>query len=130
MAGSRAPRRPIWLITNRNDARMGVLTLDPGSDEEILPVFSFEEEAETFLRLGAAETDWRARRAAAGELISLLYGACAEVKKVALDPLPVANGEMVFDLVCWSSEDFLRSCVGEPSASSREPDLLKSLDET
>ena len=36
---------------------MGVLTLDPGSDEEILPVFSFEEEAETFLRLGAAETD-------------------------------------------------------------------------
>jgi hypothetical protein len=129
MAGSRAPRRPIWLITNHNDARMGVLTLGPGSDEEVLPVFSFEEEAETFLRLGAAETDWRARRAAAGELIALLYGACAEVKKVALDPLPVANGEMVFDLLCWSREDFLRSCVGEPSAPSREPDLLSSMDE-
>ena len=129
MAGSRAPRRPIWLIINPNDARMGVLTLDPGSDEEILPVFSFEEEAETFLRLGAAKTDWRARRTAAGELISLLYGVCGEVKKVALDPLPVANGEMVFDLLCWSREDFLRSCVGEPSAPGHEPDLLKSLDE-
>ena len=129
MAGSRAPRRPIWLIANRNDARMGVLTFSPGNDEEILPVFSFEEEAETFLRLGMTETDWRARRAAAGELISLLYGACAEVKKVALDPLPVTNGEMVFDLLCWSREDFLRSCVGGPSAPGREHDLLKSLDE-
>jgi hypothetical protein len=127
MAGSRAPRRPIWLITIPNDARMGVLTL--GSHEEVLPVFSFEEEAETFLRLEAAELGWRARRAAAGELISLLYGACGEVKKVALDPLPVANGEMVFDLLCWSREDFLRSCVGEPSAPGHEPDLLKSLDE-
>jgi hypothetical protein len=129
MAGSRAPRQPIWLITNPNDARMGVLTLGPGSDEEILPVFSFEEEAETFLWLGAAEMGWRARRAAAGELISLLYGACGEVKKVALDPLPVANGEMVFDLLCWSREDFLRCCVGGSSAPGHEPDLLKSLDE-
>ena len=127
MAGSRAPRWPIWLITNRNDARMGVLTL--GSDEEVLPGFSFEEEAETFLWLEAAEMGWRARRAAAGEVISLLYGACAEVKKVALDPLPVANGEMVVDLLCWSRENFLRSCVGGPSAPGHEPDLLKSLDE-
>lgn len=124
MAGSRAPRRPIWLITKRNDARMGVLTLDPCSDEEILPVFSFEEEAETFLRLGAAETDWRARRAADGELIALLYGACAEVKKVALDPLPVANSEMVLDLLCWGREDFLRSCVGEPEQAGGLGDLL------
>jgi hypothetical protein len=121
MAGIRAPRRPLWLITNHDDARMGVLTLGPGSDEEILPVFSFEEEAETFLRLGTAETGWRARRAAAGEFISLLYGACAEVKKVALDPLPVANGEIVFDLLCWGREDFLRSCVGGPSAPAASP---------
>jgi hypothetical protein len=125
MARTRAPRRPLWLITNH--ARMGVLTLEPGSDEEVLPVFSFEEEAQTFLRLGVAETSWRARATTAGELILLLYGTWAEVKKVALDPLPITSGEMALDLLCWGREDFLRSFAGEASVSYREPDFLKSL---
>lgn len=112
MAKSSAPRRPLWLITNHENGRMGVFTLGSDGDRQILPVFSFEEEAEMFLRLGAPETGWRARETTAGELTSLLYGPCSGVKKVALDPLPVVDGEVVFDLAGWGRRDFLRDFVG------------------
>ena len=106
---------------------MGVLAFGPDSDEEALPVFSFEEEAETFLRLGVLETGWRARKTTASELASLLYVPCTGVNKVTLEPLSVANGEMVLNLLRWSREDFLRSCVEKPSTPNRESDLFKSL---
>jgi hypothetical protein len=59
----------------------------------LLPVFSFEEEAEMFLLLGGYEGDdgddgWRARESCAGELVSVLFGPCLDAKGVALDPLP------------------------------------------
>lgn len=122
MARSRAPRRPLWLIANHENGRMGVFTLRADDySREVLPVFSFEEEAEAFLWLGAPETGWRARETTAGELISLLYGTCAGVKQVALDPLPVVYGEMVFDLVGSGREDFLRDFVGTRPSSNRKP---------
>lgn len=120
MARSRAPRRPLWLIANQENGRMDVFTLRPDDDREILPVFSFREEAEMFLRLGAPETGWRARETTAGELISLLYGPCAGVKKVALDPLPVVDGEVIFDLAGSGREAFLRDFVGAPPAPNRK----------
>lgn len=43
------PRRLLWLIANHANGRLGVLTLGPGSESEVLPIFSFEEEAEAFL---------------------------------------------------------------------------------
>src|SRR3712207_7841170 len=42
----------------------------------------------SFLRLGTLGTGWQARETSAGELISLLYGPCAGIERVALDPLP------------------------------------------
>jgi hypothetical protein len=55
----------------------------------VLPVFSFEEEAEMFLRLGGYDTGiWQARQSCAGELVSVLYGPCIDAKGVVLDPLP------------------------------------------
>jgi hypothetical protein len=54
----------------------------------VLPVFSFEEEADMFLRLGDYDNQWRTRESCAGELVSVRYGPCADVKSVALDPLP------------------------------------------
>jgi hypothetical protein len=45
---------------------MGVFTLCHGDEGEVLPIFSFEEEAEIFLRLGKTETGWRAREATTG----------------------------------------------------------------
>jgi hypothetical protein len=99
---------------------MNVFTLGSDDDKETLPVFSFEEEAETFLRLGEMETGWRARETTGGELFSLLHGPCAGVKRVALDPLPVVDGEMVFDLASWSRRDFLRDFVGTAPPLNRE----------
>ncbi len=107
MARSRAPRRPLWLIANQESGRTGVYTRRPDGDREVLPVFSFEEEAEMFLWLETLETGWRARETTAEELVSLLYGPCAGVKKVALDPLPVIDGEVIFDLTGW--ENFLQT---------------------
>ena len=121
MARSRAQRRPLWLIANHENGHLGVLILDPGTDGEALPVFSFEEEAETFLRLGASGTEWRARKTTGGELLLLLYGPCAGVKKVTLDPLPVVAGETVFDLVGSGREDFLRTFTNDFVISTEKP---------
>jgi hypothetical protein len=114
MARSRATRRPLWLIVNYHNGRMDVLTINPHSEAEALPVFSFEEEAEMFLRLGTPGPGWRARKTTTEELVSLLYGLYVGVKRVTLDPLPVVDGEMVFDLVDLGREDFLRNIVGGP----------------
>ena len=92
---------------------MGVLTLDPGGAGETLPIFSFEEEAGAFLQFAEMGTGWRTRMTTAGELISLLYGPCAGVERVALDPLPVFDGETMMDLVSLLRERFVRILVGE-----------------
>lgn len=115
MARTRAPRRPLWLIARHENGRMGVLTLESGSESEALPVFSYEEEAETFLRLGTPGADWRARKFTGGELVSLLNGPYAGVNKVALDPLPVLGYEMVLDIAGSRREEFLQNFAGEPS---------------
>ena len=109
-----AGRRSLWSIANHHDGRLNVLTLEPGGEREALPIFSFEEEAEAFLLLRMPGAEWRARRTTAGELTSLLYGPCANVKRVTLDPLPVVSGEMVFDLVRPGREDFLRNVLDSP----------------
>jgi hypothetical protein len=115
---SRATPRPLWLITRPDHGRMEVLTIDPGSDGEALPVFSFEEEAETFLRFEALGTAWQVREASAGELISVLYGPCVGAKKVALDPLPVVDGRAVMDLVSLGRERFVRTLTDGPEPSA------------
>jgi hypothetical protein len=120
MARSRAPRRPLWLIANHENARMGVFTLGSDDDKETLPVFSFEEEAEAFLRLGEMGTGWRARESTGGELFSLLHGPCAGVNRVSLDPLPVVDSAMIFDLVGSGREDFLRGFAGAAPAPNHE----------
>jgi len=79
------------LISKTDHGRMEVLTLDDDG-KEILPVFSHEEEAEMFLRFGDLACCWRVRESSAGEVVSVLYGPCAGVREVALDPLPKDGG--------------------------------------
>jgi len=104
-----AERAPLgqayWLITKNVNGRMEVLTLDRDG-KEMLPVFSHKEEAEMFLRLGGMGEDWRISATEAEELVSVLYGASAGVKEVALDPLPEMVGEKTVRLVSLRRERF------------------------
>jgi DNA-binding NarL/FixJ family response regulator len=104
-----AERAPLgqayWLITKNVNGRMEVLTLDRDG-KEMLPVFSHKEEAEMFLRLGGMGEDWRISATEAEELVSVLYGASAGVKEVALDPLPEIVGEKTVRLVSLRRERF------------------------
>ena len=118
----RQPRRSLdptfWLLTRQDNSQVEVLTIDAG-DQRALPVFSFEEEAEVFLSLQTTEMYWWIRETTPGELVSVLYGPCAGVGQVALDPLPEPGGEVIVGLVCLSRERFCRQLVGEYELSAR-----------
>ncbi|MDP8974320.1 MAG: hypothetical protein M3N45_14415 [Actinomycetota bacterium] len=116
LAKSGAARRLLWLISKHENGSMEVFTIHSGSGRETLPIFSHEEEAETFLWLGSPGAGWQARETTAGELVSLLYSPCADVEKVALDPLPLFGDEAMGGLVSLLREDFVRNLVDE-----REP---------
>jgi hypothetical protein len=77
---------------------MEVLTLHC---KKVLPVFSYKEEAQMFLRFSrdVVEEGWRVIESGAGELVSVLYGLCGEVEEVALDPLPEMVAERTVGLV-------------------------------
>ena len=96
---------------------MEVSTIDTG-DEMVLPVFSFQEEGELFLRLEATEANWWPRETTTGELVSLLLCLCARVDKVALDPLPGHGEREILGLVSTGRRHFLRHLLGEVAAHS------------
>jgi hypothetical protein len=109
-------QRPLWIIASLQAGRLDVLTIDPDGDGGYLPIFSFKEEAETFLRLSGddGKTGWWSREATSGELVSVLLAPCAEVKQVALDPLPLSlGGAMVLPFVSVKRERFVKELMGE-----------------
>jgi hypothetical protein len=115
-------RRPLWIITCYRNNRMDVLTVDPDGDAGgSLPVFSFKEEAQTFLGLSENDQEegrmWRIRETTAGELVSVLLAPCADVRRVMLDPLPLSLGRLMAPLCSVAREWFLEELMG----SRREP---------
>jgi hypothetical protein len=114
---NKATRRLFWLIVTRAHGSMEVLTIDAGG-ETVLPVFSFREEVELFLRLQANGADWWPRETTTGELASLLLGLCARVDKVALDPLPSLGERESIGLVSTGRRRFMRYLMGEDTAYS------------
>jgi hypothetical protein len=107
-------RRPLWIITCHRNNRMEVLTIDPDGDEGVsLPVFSFKEEAKTFLGLSENDqgeeegTRWHIREATAGELVSVLLAPCAHVRQVALDPLPLPLSRLMYSFSSMARERFV-----------------------
>jgi hypothetical protein len=112
--------RSRWLITNYDHSKMNALTVRLGGDGEALAVFGFEEEADMFLHFRAVALGggWRVRQTSVGELVSVLYGPCSNVKKVVLDPLPEVVGEEgLIGLVSMRRNDFLRILLGDESPS-------------
>ena len=107
-APGRYPGSAYWLIARNENSRLEVLATDLTGGEKALPVFSHEEEAEMFLRLwGVGFDGWQVRESTAGELISVLYGPCAGVERVVLDPLPEMIVERTVGLVSLSRERFV-----------------------
>ncbi|MBA3617291.1 MAG: hypothetical protein M3491_00975 [Actinomycetota bacterium] len=118
----RRPASKWWLLAKDENLGVGMLVADCGG-EQALPVFSGEGEAEMFVWLGGAfEDDWRVRETSAGELVSILYGPCAGVGRVALDPSPEMAAETI-RLVSVSRERFVSwivdsQCSYSPKASA------------
>ena len=113
--------RPHWLITKYDHSKMNALTIRLSGDREALAIFGFEEEAEMFLhfRGAALEDGWSVRQTSVGELVSVLYGPCANAKKVVMDPAPeVGKRELVGTPACTGTtscgtcwEKGLRACT-------------------
>jgi hypothetical protein len=110
---TRSPGQPIlttrWMVARDREGRLEPLCVRAGTSK-VLPVFSFEEEAQMFLHLGGYESSgWRARETCDGELVSVLLGHCADVGGVTLHPLP----EMLEDGTIGLVEVGRRRFVGQ-----------------
>ena len=98
----------LWMIAEQRCNGLEAFTI--GTD--VLPVFSFEEEAQMFLGLKHAADGWQVKETTYGELVSVLYGPCREVTHVSLDPVPG-----LVELVSLSRKAFVRTLLeGEPKA--------------
>src|SRR5215217_6486441 len=125
-APGRQPYSAYLLLVRNENGRLEVLASGEAGGEEALAVFSHEEEAEMFLRLGQAGFDgWQARESTAGELISVLYGLCAGVERVALDPLPEMIPERTVGLVSLSRERFVDLVLSR----ERTPSAKRTIEE-
>jgi hypothetical protein len=114
----RCPSSIFWLVVRYEVRQMEVLMVGC-SGEQVLPVFSGDGEAEMFAWLeGTFEEGWRVRETSAGELVSILYGPCAGVGRVALDPTPEMVGTDAVSLVSVAREWFLSWILDSPSSIS------------
>jgi hypothetical protein len=110
-----------WVIAkDAKDATDGfgqpdLLTVDLDGAGEALPIFSFEEEAEMFLWLQTTEDGQEVRETTPGQLVSILYGPCADVRRVMLDPLPEIGIRMQISLLGMDRNDFVESVMGARS---------------
>jgi hypothetical protein len=123
-AAEHTPRQPpdpvsYWLIAEKRNNRLEVLTIRTGGEQETLPVFSSEEEAKIILGFEGVTGGWRARESGAGELVSVLSGPCAGVEKVALDPSPEMVVEGTVGLVSLLRESFMNLIMARRSGSLR-----------
>lgn len=117
----RSPGRPAtyWLIVKSDTRQEEVLTVGLDGREEALPIFCFEEEARMFLSLETLESGWELTKVTAGKLSSMLFGSCAGVGFVALDPLPELVRRRMVSLVSLRREQFLDDLIenAEPPGS-------------
>lgn len=95
-----------WVISG--DPRLvDVFKLDLDGLGKTLPVFSFKEEAEMFLKLGGLDEGWWAGESGVDDLATLLLGDGADVESVVLDPLPAMLADSTVGLVALSLRRFV-----------------------
>ena len=98
-----------WLIVKKRVGAPEFLSVGL-AERKCLPVFSFSEEAEMFLKLSGLDEVWEASKIGSGELLSMLFGDLSGVERVALDPLsefPDDEEGMVTDLVSMNRKRFM-----------------------
>jgi hypothetical protein len=118
----RAGRQRYWVIAKDGFCQLEVLTVDLDGTGQALPVFSFEEEAEMFLWLQTTEDGQEVRETTPEQLVSILYGPCAEdVGRVMLDPLPEIGARMQNSLLGMDRNDFVESVLRGVGDGSEEP---------
>lgn len=101
-----------WLIVEHETSNMEVLAVDLDGGGKALAIFSFEEEAELFLHHELSGTGWQVRETTIGELVSVLYGFCADTGKVVvLDPLPRDVCEGTNGLLSLRRSDFVQTLI-------------------
>ena len=110
---ARPPGPMYWLIAKNENRRIKVLTIALAEGEEALPVFSFEEEARMYLGFEASGDGWRIRGTRAGELTSVLFGCCAHVGRVILDPLPQMATDQTVRPLTLDRKSFVRDLLYE-----------------
>jgi hypothetical protein len=111
----RAGTQRYWVIAKDGFGQPDLFTVDLDGTGEALPVFSFEEEAEMFLWLQTTEDGREVRETTPGQLVSILYGPCADVGRVMLDPLPEIGASMQISLLGMDRNDFVESVMGARS---------------
>jgi len=99
--------RTFWLVVGDHDGRREVFALGVRGETKTIPVFSFEEEAQLFLRFGRLKGRWRARGIAATDLISTLTGPCRGAQNVVLDPFPEIGLRGYLGAVSLRREEFV-----------------------
>jgi hypothetical protein len=110
-ASERGGATPYWLIVRHDGPCMSVFTTELAG-EKALPVFGHPDDAKTFLR-AFGSSGWQLRETGAGELVSVLFGPCAGVRKIALDLVPGSSTEALANLVSLSREAFVTFLTGK-----------------
>jgi hypothetical protein len=114
-AARRSRTQRYWVIAKDGLGQPDLLTVDLDGAGQALPVFSFEEEAEMFLWLQTTEDGREVRETTPGQLVSILYGPCADVGRVMLDPLPEIGARLQISLLGMDRRDFVESVMGARS---------------
>lgn len=124
-ANAAVRRRPYWLVAKRRRGRLEVLITSLIDGRRVLPVFSFEEEANLYLRLGIGGS-WRVRQTEVGELLSLLSCLCNKVEFVALDPISAVETEVMNRLVSLERERFMDVLLRRETSARRSPSVVQA----
>jgi hypothetical protein len=82
------PARLHHVVVRQGDRGLEMLRLPSGRRDQVLPVFTAGWAARRYLFAEGTGWGWHVRACSPGELVSLLFGFCADVGWVALDPRP------------------------------------------
>lgn len=105
-----------WLLVKDTANEIeSLLTTDLSNSGRMLPVFSFEEEAEMYLCMRGSRDEWHAKEVATSELRSLFDTTLENIVSVTLDPIPENSFFDTSGLLSISRQDFIVRLEGANS---------------